>query len=59
MALLYRPPSIPTATFITVLTTHMSLSDLPTIILGDFNDDVYDNTHSRVLDVISNYISKL
>ena len=43
IALLYRPPSVPTATLVTVLTTivtHMSLSTLPTIILGDFNEDL-------------------
>ena len=57
IALLYRPPSVPTATYISVLTTivaHMSLSTLPTIILGDFNEDLYDNTHSRILDIMSN-----
>ena len=57
IALLYRPPSIPTASFVTVLTTivaHMSLSTLPTIILGDFNEDLYDNTHSHILDIMSN-----
>ena len=50
------PPSVPTATYISVLTTivaHMSLSTLPTIILGDFNEDLYDNTHSRILDIMS------
>ena len=38
-----------------VLISNLSLSNLPTIILGDFNDDVYDNTHSRVLAVMSNH----
>ena len=57
IALLYRPPSVPTATYISVLTTivaHMPLSTLPTIILGDFNEDLYDSTHSRILDIMSN-----
>ena len=51
IVLLYRPPSVPAANFVTILNTllaHMSLSNLPTIILGDFN--VHDNTHSRILD---------
>ena len=57
ITLLYRPPSVPTATFVTVLTTivaQMSLSNLPTIILGDFNEDLYDNTHSCILDIMTN-----
>ena len=33
----------------------MSLSNLPTIILGDFNEDLSDNTNSRVLHVMSNH----
>ena len=32
----------------------MSLSTLPTIILGDFNEDLCDNTHSHILDIMSN-----
>ena len=32
----------------------MSLSNLPTIILGDFNEDLYDNTHSCILDIMTN-----
>ena len=32
----------------------MSLSNLPTIILGDFNKDIYSNTHSCILDIMSN-----
>ena len=52
VALLYRPPSIPTATFVTVLTTIVSdMSNLPTIILGDFNENLY-NTHCHILDNI-------
>ena len=31
----------------------MSLSDLSTIILGDFNEDLYDDTHSRILDMMT------
>ena len=56
IALLYRPPSVPIATFVTVLTTivaHMSLSNLPTIILGDFNEDLYNNTHSSILNIMN------
>ena len=55
IALLYRPPSVPTATFVTVLTAMVSyMSNLPTIMLGDFNEDLYDNTHCRILDIMSN-----
>ena len=56
IALLYRPPSVPIATFVTVLTTivaHMSLSNLPTIILGDFSEDLYNNTHSSILNIMN------
>ena len=31
----------------------MSLSTLPTIILGDFNEDLYDNTHSCILNTMT------
>ena len=56
VALLYRPPSVTTATFVNILTTlvgHMSLSNLPTIILGDINENIYDNTHSHILDTMT------
>ena len=55
IALVYRPPSVPTATFITVLVAHMSLSNIPTIILGDFNEDLNDNDngHSHILDTMT------
>ena len=56
IALLYRPPSVPTATFTTVintLVTCMSLYNLPTIILGDFNEDLYGNTHSHIFDIMT------
>ena len=33
----------------------MSLSNLPMIILGDFNEYLYyDDTHSRILDIMTN-----
>ena len=45
IALLYGPPNVPTTMFQTILTTlvtHMSLSNMPTLMLGDFNEDLYD-----------------
>ena len=58
IALLYRPPSVPIATFVTMLTTlviRMSMSSLRTIILGDFNEDLSDTIQSRILNVMSNH----
>ena len=31
----------------------MSLSNLPTIRVGDINDNIYDNTPSRILDTMT------
>ena len=58
IALLYRPPSVPIATFVTMLTTlvtRMSMYSLRTIILGDFNEDLSDTIQSRILNVMSNH----
>ena len=43
IAVVYRSPSVPQATLITLLTrllTHVTLCTAPCVILGDFNEDV-------------------
>ena len=49
ITLLYRSPSIPLQTFTDLLSrvlNRISTSSLPTIILGDFNEDVWHYTES-------------
>ena len=56
LALVYRSPSVPVTMLLSVLSnilnTHLC-HDLPTIVLGDFNDDIKDDTHSKVLEFMS------
>ena len=55
LALVYRSPSVPVATFVSVLTSllsHLS-QEVPTIIVGDFNEDIMDKKESRILDFMS------
>ena len=43
IAVVYRSPSVPRATLITVLTRllrHVTLCSIPCVILGDFNEDI-------------------
>ena len=58
IALLYRPPSIPTANFVNVLNTIVANlscnNNLLTIVLGDFNEDLLShNRQSHILDAMT------
>ena len=56
IALLYRSPSSPFQLFTSLLTQvihNVSLSSLPCVILGDFNEDVLHQTDSRIMSFMS------
>ena len=58
IALLYRSPSVSMATLITVvsrLLAHVSVSNIPCLILGDFNEDLLHQHQSTLLAVMSNH----
>ena len=40
IAVVYRSPSVPQATLLTRLLTHVTLCTAPCVILGDFNEDI-------------------
>ena len=48
----YRRPQLPLTTFLPLFTDylrHLPLSDIPTIILGDFNENVLSSSHASLL----------
>jgi len=56
VALLYRSPSVSTTTLITVLqrlVRHLSLSNTPCVILGDFNEDALHQQNSALQRLMS------
>ena len=56
LALLYRSPSVSLATLTTVLhrlLRHLSLSNTPCVILGDFNEDVLHQQNSTLQSFMS------
>ena len=58
IAVVYRSPSVAQATLITLLTrllTHLTISGLPCVILGDFNEDVLHCQNSAILSFMSSY----
>ena len=58
IALVYRSPSVPQTTFITLLTrllTHVTLCTTPCVILGDFNEDNLHCQDSAILSLMSNF----
>ena len=60
IALLYRSPSVHMNTFMNVLVTIInqnivSVSDIPTLLMGDFNEDVLCKSDSRILTAMSSY----
>ena len=58
IALLYRSPSVLAEAFVNLLSrvlTHMSNFSIPSIILGDFNDDVLLHTDSRISSFMSTH----
>lgn len=58
IALLYRSPSVSRTTFIAMLTRllkHVSVSNVPCVILGDFNEDLLHQINSPILTLMSEY----
>lgn len=62
IAVVYRSPSVPQTTLITLLSrllTHISLSNTPCIILGDFNEDILHHPSNKILRLMSNFSFQL
>ena len=58
ITVVYRSPRILQATLITILhrlLRHVSMSNLPCIILGDFNEDILRHQNSALLSLMSNF----
>ena len=58
IALVYRSPSVPQTTFITLLTrllTHVTRCATPCVILGDFNEDILHYQNSAILSLMSSF----
>ena len=58
IVLLYRSPSVPLETFITMLSrflVHISTVDLPTLVLGDFNDDILADCNSSIVSLMTSH----
>ena len=58
IALVYRSPSVSRTAFITVLTRllrHVSVSNAPCVILGDFNEDLLHQPKSSILSLMCKY----
>ena len=58
MAVVYRSPSLAQATLITLLTrllTHLTISTLPCVVLGDFNEDISVCENSAILNLMSSF----
>ena len=58
IAVIYRSPSILQATLINLLhrlLKHVSICNLPCIILGDFNEDILHHENSALFNLMSNF----
>jgi hypothetical protein len=58
IAVVYRSPSVPRATMVTVLTRllrHVTLCNTPCVILGDFNEDIVHHHNSAILPLMSSF----
>ena len=58
IALVYRSPSVSRTAFIAMLTRllrHVSLSNTPRVILGDFNEDLLHQPNSPILSLMCKY----
>ena len=58
VALLYRSPSVPLQTLTSLMSrvlNHVSMSSLPSIVLGDFNGDILHQSNSRVVTFMSSH----
>ena len=56
--LLYRSPSMPSQALIVMLSrilTHASTTNIPTIILGDFNENLLDQPNMNIVSLMSNH----
>ena len=56
IAVVYRSPSVPQAVLIPILSrllTHLSLCNTPCVVVGDFNEDILQQTNSAVLKLMS------
>ena len=56
--MIYRSPSVPQATLLTLLTrllTHVTLCTAPCVILGDFNEDVLHCQNSAIMSLMSSF----
>ena len=57
IALIYRPPNVPLNILLDFLSEFLTLnhnSDIPIIILGDFNEDIFDKPDSPSLILMQN-----
>ena len=57
LALIYRPPNVPLNILLDFLSEFLTLnhnSDIPIIILGDFNEDIFDKPDSPLLILMQN-----
>ena len=58
IALVYKSPSVPQATLLSLLTrllTHVTLCAAPCVILGDFNADILHCQNSAILSLMSSF----
>ena len=61
IAVVYRSPSVPQAVLITVLSRllrHMTLCNIPCVILGDFNEDILYHQNPAILRFMSSFSSR-
>ena len=58
VTVVYRSPSVPTNTLLTTMSSILSqttTANMPSIILGDFNDDLLVNSNLRLVELMSSY----
>ena len=58
IALLYRSPSVPLQALTNLLSrvlNHVSMSSIPCVILGDFNEDLLHQNDSRIVSFMSSH----
>ena len=58
ITLVYRPPSVPTSTLLTVMSSILTCSvssSIPSIVLGDFNEDLITCPATQLLSLMSSH----
>ena len=58
IVLVYRSPSVPLQTLITFLSQvldRVSVFSIPSVVLGDFNENVLSGSDSQLIDLMSSY----